>query len=152
MLADFRTFQQIVLVGYVGSDPRVFTYDDGNFTVHMRVATNHIPRDAKPGSDSRVTTWHRVRLYRRAAAYAREWIRKGDRVMVVGAVHYWKEQSEPGEKSERMGCEIRSGFVMAMDDHRHSEAAKLLGALQQYDIHPESWTGEVDPGPTPGGL
>lgn len=139
--SDFKTYQEVMLVGYVGQDPRVFTYDDGNFTVHFRLATKHIEHGAPRGTEEgRVTTWHRVRLYGAAARYAREWVRKGDRVLVKGELSYWRGKGEDGEPDGRMGVEVRCAYLMAMDDARHAEAKKVLSVLEEYHGHPESWT------------
>lgn len=75
---------RVYLIGRLGADPEVRTFDDGGKVVNLNVATW---RSWKDRSDEwqTFTEWHRVVLKGKAAEYCPD-VRKGDIVTVKGEI------------------------------------------------------------------
>jgi single-strand DNA-binding protein len=83
------------IVGYVGHDPEVRTFNDGNRSASFSVATNETWVDKASGERTSRTEWHRVVI--RAPGLidvVSRYVRKGDRIFVEGALQtrQWKDQ------------------------------------------------------------
>jgi single-strand DNA-binding protein len=82
-----RSINKITLIGHVGRDPEVRETQSGTKVAHFSLATNH--RIVAGGEEERERTdWHRVTLWNRLAAFAEEYVKKGDRVYVEGRLEY----------------------------------------------------------------
>ncbi len=99
-----RSVNRIVLVGHVGRDPDVRQTQGGTKVAHISVATNYRTGGENPQER---TAWHRVTLWNRMAAFAEEYVRKGDRVYVEGRLEY--------DSYERDGVTIPTAEVHARE-------------------------------------
>ena len=91
-----KDLNHVLLVGNVGQDPKVHTFDDGNKVVRLTVATNRNWKDTN-GEWQQQTEWHNVQVRgpgtERAAA-----LTKGARIMVQGSIQTRKYQKEGQER------------------------------------------------------
>lgn len=101
-----RSVNRITLVGHVGRDPEVRQTQNGSRVAHLSVATNHRIGSA-PDEERERTDWHRVTVWNRVAAFAEEYVRKGDRVYVEGRLEY--------DAYERDGVTIPTAEVNARE-------------------------------------
>jgi single-strand DNA-binding protein len=82
-----RSINRISLLGHVGRDPEVRQTQSGTKVANISVATNHTV-GAGGESPKERTEWHRVTIWGRLAAFAEEYVRKGDRVYLEGRLEY----------------------------------------------------------------
>jgi single-strand DNA-binding protein len=78
-------FQQLILVGNLGSDPELRYTGDGTPVTSFSVAVNRT-WTKEDGSHGEETTWFRVSAWRKQAEAASQYLKKGRQVMVVGRV------------------------------------------------------------------
>ncbi len=78
-------FQQLILIGNLGSDPELRYTADGTPVTSFSVAVNR-RWTKEDGSHGEETTWFRVSAWRRQAEVAAQYLKKGRQVMVVGRV------------------------------------------------------------------
>jgi single-strand DNA-binding protein len=78
-------FQQLILVGHLGSDPELRYTADGTPVAHFSVAVNR-RWTKEDGSQGDETTWFRVTTWRKQAETVNQYLKKGSQVMVVGRV------------------------------------------------------------------
>lgn len=79
-------YNKVVLLGRVGQDPEVKQVG-GKTVATFGLATSSGPKDSPK------TDWHRITAWEKTAEIARDYIHRGDRVLVEGRISY----SESGE-------------------------------------------------------
>ena len=80
-----RTVNKVILVGNVGSDPKVHITRAGVKVARFNLATSsHTERE----DPEERTDWHRVTLWGRLAQIAEDRITKGDKVYIEGYIQY----------------------------------------------------------------
>jgi single-strand DNA-binding protein len=77
------SYQKIVIVGNLGSDPELRYTGEGTAVVNFSVATNRRWSNSD-GSQGEETVWFRVSAWRRLAEVCAEYLSKGRQVMVEG--------------------------------------------------------------------
>ena len=78
-------FQQLIIVGNLGSDPEMRYTSDGKPVTNFSVAVNRrwTNPDGSPGEE---TTWFRVTAWGKLAETCNQYLRKGRQAMVIGRV------------------------------------------------------------------
>ena len=74
---------KVILLGYVGKDPVVRYFENGNVVANFTLATSEWHTNKK-GERVVVTDWHRIVLWRKLAEYAEKYIKKGIELYVEG--------------------------------------------------------------------
>jgi single-strand DNA-binding protein len=77
-------WQQVIIVGNVGSDPDFRYTPQGVAVCSFSVAVNKVT--GKEENRKEKTTWFRVTMWRERAETASRYIKKGMRLMVIGEV------------------------------------------------------------------
>ena len=82
-----RDVNEVELIGHVGGDPEVKTFDNGGSIVKFSVATSERWK-SKDGQDKEETCWHNVEVNggRGPGDFAEKYIHKGDHVRIVGKI------------------------------------------------------------------
>ncbi|MCB0199777.1 MAG: single-stranded DNA-binding protein [Caldilineae bacterium] len=78
-------FQQLIIVGNLGSDPELRYTADGTPVASFSVAVNRRWK-SQDGSQGEETTWFRISAWRGLGETANQYLKKGRQVMVVGRV------------------------------------------------------------------
>jgi single-strand DNA-binding protein len=82
-----RSVNKIILVGHAGRDPELRETQGGTKVANLSLATNHrVPSNGEPERER--TDWHRLTLWNRLAAFAEEYVKKGDRLYIEGRLEY----------------------------------------------------------------
>lgn len=92
---------KVILIGRIGKDPDVFTYDDGTKQIKFSLATAESYRDKTTGEWRDQTEWHNIVGYR---YLAEKNIAKGDLIYVEGKIKNRKYNDRDG--NERYITEI----------------------------------------------
>ena len=95
---------KVILVGNLGADPEVRTLPSGNKVVNLSVATSDSWRDKNSGERKEKTEWHRVVIFSEGLAkVAEQYLRKGSKVYLEGALQTrkWQDQSGAGQILDR---------------------------------------------------
>ena len=77
----------IQLIGRLGQDPELKTFDNGGHKTRINVATNRRYK-TRDGQDAEETTWHRVVGFGTTAEIMGDKLAKGGRVLVEGRMRY----------------------------------------------------------------
>lgn len=103
------SYQQITVMGHLGSDPKLHEFDDGGKLCNLSVATSEQWTD-KNGEKKENTEWHRVVLYSRLAEVAAQYLAKGSLVLIVGKLRTRQWDDDSGVKryvTEIIGREMK---------------------------------------------
>ncbi len=89
---------KVILIGNLGADPEVRTTQSGTKVVNMRIATTDRWRDRSSGEQRERTEWHNVVIWNEnLGRIAEQYLRKGSKVYVEGALQTRKWQDQSGQ-------------------------------------------------------
>ncbi len=91
-----RGVNKVILIGNLGKDPEVFSFDTGVKKVTFSLATTEIYRN-KDGQDVEQTEWHNIVVWRSLADIAEKFLRKGSQVYIEGRIRY-RTYEKDGQK------------------------------------------------------
>ena len=87
---------QVSLIGNLGGDPEVKTFENGNQMARFSLATNERFRN-KQGEYQDNTLWHTCVVFGKASEMARNALKKGDMVAVSGKLNYRQFSNSEGQ-------------------------------------------------------
>lgn len=125
------SLNQVSLIGALGADPEVRTFQNGGKVCNFRLATSERWKD-KNGDKQERTEWHTVAIFGEGlAGVAERYLRKGSKVFVQGKLQTRKWQDQSG--ADRYSTEVvlqGPGAVLTMLDGPkagHSEDNRYQG-------------------------
>ncbi len=96
---------KVILIGNLGADPEVRRTQDGRPIANLRVATSESWRDKTTGERREKTEWHRVVIFNEGLAkIAEQYLKKGSKVYLEGALQTRKWQDQQGQ--DRYSTEV----------------------------------------------
>lgn len=114
---------KVILIGNLGKDPEIFTFDNGNKKVRLAVATTETYRNRK-GERIEHTEWHWVVLFRGLADVAEKYLKKGDQVYVEGRIRL-RSWEDGGQK--RYLTEIEAQNMTMLGNRKNEKPAAIQG-------------------------
>lgn len=89
---------KVIIIGNLGRDPEVRSFQNGGKVVNLRIATSETWRDKQSGERKERTEWHSVAIFNEALAkIAEQYLRKGSTVYIEGALETRKWQDQSGQ-------------------------------------------------------
>ena len=104
---------KVILIGNLGNDPEVRYTPSGSAVANITLATSESWRDKQSGELQERTEWHRVVFFNRLAEIVGEYLRKGSKIYVEGALRTRKWQDKAG--LERYTTEIVASEMHMLD-------------------------------------
>ena len=101
---------KVILIGHLGKDPEVRTFENGSKKVTFPLATSETYKD-KDGNRKELTEWHNVVCWRNLADIAEKFLRKGRLLYVEGRLRTRTWEDANGAKHYFTDIEA-SGFTM----------------------------------------
>ncbi|HJT41050.1 MAG TPA: single-stranded DNA-binding protein [Sphingobium sp.] len=88
---------KVILVGNLGADPEVKSFQNGGKVCNLRIATSESWKDRNTGERKERTEWHSVSIFSEGlAGVAERFLRKGSKVYVEGQLRTRKWQDQSG--------------------------------------------------------
>ena len=89
---------KVILIGNLGRDPEVRSFQNGGKVVNLRIATSETWRDRNTGERKERTEWHSVAIFNEALGkIAEQYLRKGSTVYIEGQLETRKWQDQSGQ-------------------------------------------------------
>lgn len=89
---------KVILIGNLGRDPEVRSFQNGGKVVNLRIATSENWRDKTSGERKERTEWHSVAITNEALGrVAEQYLRKGSKVYIEGQLETRKWQDKDGQ-------------------------------------------------------
>ena len=86
------------IMGRLGADPEIRTFQDGGRVCNMRIATSETWKDRETGEKKERTQWHSVAIFSDGLVrVAEQYLRKGARVLIEGQIETRKWQDQSGQ-------------------------------------------------------
>ncbi len=88
---------KVILIGNLGRDPEVRSFQNGGKVVNLRIATSETWRDRNSGERRERTEWHSVAIFSEPLAkIAEQYLKKGSKVYLEGQLETRKWQDQSG--------------------------------------------------------
>ncbi len=120
---------KVILVGNLGADPEVRTFQNGGKVCNLRIATSETWKDKNTGERREKTEWHTVAIFSEGLVrVAEQYLRKGSKVYLEGALQTRKWQDQSG--NDRYSTEVvlqGFGSTMVMLDSRSNSGGGNQG-------------------------
>ncbi|WP_439139618.1 single-stranded DNA-binding protein [Planktotalea sp.] len=111
---------KVILIGNLGADPEVRTFQNGGKVCNLRIATSENWKDKNTGERREKTEWHTVAIFQEGLVrIAEQYLRKGSKIYIEGKLQTRKWQDQSGQ--DRYSTEVvLNGYdgVMTMLDGR----------------------------------
>lgn len=89
---------KVIIVGNLGRDPEVRTFQNGGKVCNLRIATSENWKDRTTGERKERTEWHSVAIFSEPLArIAEQYLRKGSKVYIEGQLETRKWQDQSGQ-------------------------------------------------------
>lgn len=123
-----RGVNKVILIGNLGNDPEVRYTPNGSAVANISLATSETWRDKQSGELQERTEWHRVVFFNRLAEIVGQYLRKGSKIYVEGALRTRKWTDKTG--SERYTTEVVAGEMHMLDSKTAAGAEKTHSYTQ----------------------
>src|SRR5690606_13652169 len=99
------SINKVTLLGNLGQDPEVRTFQNGGKVVNLRLATSEKWKDRNSGESQERTQWHTVAIFSEGLCrIAEQFLRKGSKVYIEGQLETRKWQDQSG--NDRYSTEV----------------------------------------------
>ena len=96
---------KVIIVGNLGRDPEVRTFNNGGKVCNLRIATSENWKDRNTGERKERTEWHSVAIFSEPLArIAEQYLKKGSKVYIEGQLETRKWQDQSG--NDRYSTEV----------------------------------------------
>ena len=99
------SLNKVMLIGNLGADPEVRSFQNGGKVCNLRIATTESWKDRNSGEKQERTEWHTVAIFNEGlAGVAERFLRKGSKVYIEGQLQTRKWQDQQG--NDRYSTEV----------------------------------------------
>jgi single-strand DNA-binding protein len=99
------SLNKVMLIGNLGADPEVRTFQNGGKVCNLRIATSESWKDKNSGDRQERTEWHTVAIFNEGlAGVAERFLKKGSKVYLEGQLQTRKWQDAQG--NDRYSTEV----------------------------------------------
>ena len=96
---------KVILVGNLGRDPEVRTFQNGGKVCNLRIATSETWKDRNTGERKERTEWHSVAIFSEPLVrVAEQYLKKGSKIYIEGQLETRKWQDQSGQ--DRYSTEV----------------------------------------------
>jgi single-strand DNA-binding protein len=96
---------KVILIGNLGRDPEVRSFQNGGKVCNLRIATSENWKDKNTGERREKTEWHSVAIFNDGLVrIAEQYLKKGSKVYVEGQLQTRKWQDQSGQ--DRYSTEV----------------------------------------------
>ncbi|MDQ6976111.1 MAG: single-stranded DNA-binding protein [Mariprofundaceae bacterium] len=120
---------KVMLIGNLGADPDTRFTQDQTCICNIRIATTERWKDRATGQMQERTEWHRIDLWGRLGEIANQYLRKGSRVYIEGAIRTDKWTDQNGQ--DRYTTKVRANEMKMLDRRSDGDFSQQQAGTQQ---------------------
>ena len=146
---------KVILVGNLGRDPEVRSFQNGGKVCNLRIATSENWKDRNTGERRERTEWHSVAIFSEGLVrVCEQYLRKGSKVYIEGQLQTrkWQDQSGNDRYSTEVVLQGFNGTLIMLDGRNESGGGGYGGGSGGgYDSGPQGGGyggGSSGPGPS----
>lgn len=120
------SLNKVMLIGNLGADPEIRTFQNGGKVCNLRIATSERWRDKNTGENREKTEWHTVAIFSEGLVrVCEQYLRKGSKVFVEGALQTrkWQDQSGNDRYSTEVVIQGFGGTLTMLDGRSGGEGS-----------------------------
>ena len=109
---------KVILIGNLGRDPEVRTFQNGGKVCNLRIATSENWTDKASGEKREKTEWHTVAIFNEGLVrIAEQYLKKGSKVYIEGQLQTrkWQDQSGADKYSTEVVLQGFNGTLTMLD-------------------------------------
>jgi single-strand DNA-binding protein len=105
ILSMAGSLNKVMLIGNLGADPEVRSFQNGGKVANLRIATSETWKDRNTGERQEKTEWHTVAIFSEGLiGVVERYLRKGSKVYIEGSLQTRKWQDQSG--NDRYSTEV----------------------------------------------
>ena len=126
---------KVILVGNVGNDPEIRSFNNGGKVANFSIATSDSWRDKQSGEKREKTEWHRVAVFNDGLVGVIErYVKKGSKLYIEGALQTRKWTDRDGNEKYTTEVVLQGyGGNLTMLDGRNDGGARSGGGSYNQD-------------------
>ncbi len=112
------SLNKVTLIGNLGADPEVRSFQNGGKVCNLRLATSETWKDKNTGERQERTEWHTVAIFTDGLVrVAEQYLRKGSKVYLEGKLQTrkWQDQSGNDRYSTEVVLQGFDGKLLMLD-------------------------------------
>ena len=112
------SINKVILVGNVGNEPEIKTFQSGDRVANFSVATSESWKDKESGDKKSITEWHKIAIFNSALIdIAQKFIKKGMKIYIEGQMQTrkWQDQSGIDKYSTEVVLQKYRGELVLLD-------------------------------------
>jgi len=130
---------KVVLVGRVGKDPEVKTFQSGGRVASLTLATSENWKDKTTGEKKERTEWHKVSIFNESlVGVVERFVKKGSKLYLEGQLETrkWQDQSGKDNYSTEIVLRPYKGEIVLLDNKEKQEYSEPQGMsdIDEQDI------------------
>ena len=135
------SINKVTLVGNVGNDPEVKTFQNGNKVINLSLATSERWKDKETGEMKSNTEWHRIVIFNMLLAdIAEKYIKRGSKIYIEGQLQTRKWQDSNGVEKYTTEVVLQNfrGELVLLDkssDNAFNSVEESNNKLKDIKIH-----------------
>ena len=127
---------KVILIGNLGRDPEVRSFQNGGKVCNLRIATSETWKDKNTGERREKTEWHSVAIFQEGLVrIAEQYLRKGSKVYIEGQLQTrkWQDQSGQDKYSTEVVLQGYGGTLTMLDGRDGGGVGAPSGGGSGYD-------------------
>ena len=127
---------KVILIGNLGRDPEVRSFQNGGKVCNLRIATSENWKDKNTGERREKTEWHSVAIFQEGLVrIAEQYLRKGSKVYIEGQLQTrkWQDQSGQDKYSTEVVLQGFGGTLTMLDGRDGGGVGAPSGGGSGYD-------------------
>lgn len=126
-----RGVNKVILIGTAGKDPEVRYMPNGNAVTNISIATSESWKDKQTGQTQERTEWHNLVFFNRLGEIAGEYLRKGSKVYIEGALRTDKWQDNEGKDRYKVNIVVSNMQMLDAKGDNQQQGGQQQAPQQQ---------------------
>ena len=130
------SINKVILVGNLGQDPEIRTFQNGGKIANLRIATSENWKDKNSGERRERTEWHTVVIHSEPLVrVAEQYLKKGMKIYVEGQLETrkWQDQSGADRYSTEVALRPFRSELQMLDARGGGQGGGAGGGQGSYD-------------------
>jgi single-strand DNA-binding protein len=139
------SINKVILIGNVGNDPEIKSFQSGDRVVNFSLATTENWKDKQTGEQKSITEWHKISIFNTGLiSIAEKLIKKGMKIYIEGQLQTrkWQDASGTDKYSTEIVLKQYRGELVLLDKLEQRNTLNNGNQTLDNDKSLDSFTGK----------
>jgi len=139
------SINKVILIGNVGNDPEIKSFQSGDRVVNFSLATTENWKDKQTGEQKSITEWHKISIFNTGLiSITEKLIKKGMKIYIEGQLQTrkWQDASGTDKYSTEIVLKQYRGELVLLDKLEQRNTLNNENQTLDSDKPLESFTGK----------